>query len=173
MFDRWKQEIPEFKDAYFLTSGPYIGVRETRRLVGQSVLHEQDILSNQHCDDGIVSGSWYLDVHPNHVTLGSSNESTAYWPGPYDIPYGSFLPQRCGNLAVVGRCHSATKAAASSSRVTATCMAMGQAIGVAVSLADKKSLLLPEISGSDVRTALEQRGLAPYRSAESVKPLSS
>lgn len=168
MFDRWKKEIPEFKDAYFLSSGPYIGVRETRRLVGQTLLHEQDILSNQHCDDGIVSGSWYLDVHPNRVTLDGANENKVYWPGPYDIPYGSFLPKRIGNLAVVGRCHSATKAAASSSRVTATCMAMGQAMGVAVALAHKGSRLLPEISGRNVRAALEQRGLAPFRPSESI-----
>lgn len=163
MFERWKREIPEFKDAYFLTSGPFIGVRETRRLVGQSVLHEKNILENQFSDDGVVSGSWYLDVHPNRVTLDSANDGKPYWPGPYDIAFGTFMPRTTSNLAVVGRCHSATKAAASSSRVTATCMAMGQAVGVAVTVARQGSRSLPELTGQVVRDALDARGLGPYR----------
>src|SRR5690606_17173092 len=86
MFEWWKREIPEFKNAYFLCSGPYIGVRETRRLVGRDILHEDAILSNQFRDDGVVTGAWYMDVHPNRVTIGSANEKASYWPGPYDIP---------------------------------------------------------------------------------------
>lgn len=166
MFEWWKREIPEFRDAYFLTSGPYIGVRETRRLVGKTILDDDDILGNRFTDDGVVTGSWYLDVHPNRVTIGGANEQKPYWPGPYDIGLGTFLPRGVSNLAVVGRCHSATKTAASSSRVTATCMAMGQAIGVAAGVARRLGVDLGELEGRKVREVLEKRGLAPFRPDE-------
>src|SRR5262249_4371681 len=47
MFEAWKKDVPEFKDSYFIESGPYIGVRESRRLVGQHVLTEEDLMQNR------------------------------------------------------------------------------------------------------------------------------
>jgi len=163
MFRAWKENIPEFANAYFLMSGPYIGVRETWRIEGASSLTEEDIRARREFDDGVATGTWYLDVHPNKSTVGTANDTAPYWPGTYDIRYGTLLPKGISNLLVAGRCHSATRRAASSSRVTCTAMAMGQAAGVAAALAVKRERELVDLTGVQVREELEKLGLGPYR----------
>ncbi|MEZ0277516.1 MAG: FAD-dependent oxidoreductase, partial [Roseimicrobium sp.] len=85
MFHAWKREVPAFKDSYFLEAYPWIGVRESRRLIGQHVLSEDDIMKGRSFDDAIATGCWYLDLHPNKTTLGSANDfkPEKVQPGPY------------------------------------------------------------------------------------------
>jgi len=161
MFERWKRNIPEFKDAYFLLSGPQIGVRESYRILGQATLSETDIMERRQYDDGVATGTWYMDVHPNETTLDSANSVPAVWPGTYDIRYGTLLPPDASNLLVAGRCHSASRAAASSSRVTCTAMAMGQAAGVAAYLAVKQKRDPLSLPGQLVRQKLEELAVWP------------
>ncbi|MDA0712121.1 MAG: FAD-dependent oxidoreductase, partial [bacterium] len=78
-------------------------------------------------------GAWRLDRHPAQ----KAGYHDIPWTPPYDIPYRTLLPQKCENLLVAGRCHSATSEALASSRVTATAMGMGQAAGIAAALAVK------------------------------------
>jgi hypothetical protein len=161
MFESWKKDVPGFEDSYFMTSGPFLGVRETRRLVGQHVLTEQEIMATTSFDDAIATGCWYLDLHPNKVTVGSANAVPKQQPKPYDIPWRSLLPKGVANLIVAGRCHSATQLAASSTRVTVTAMAMGEAAGTAAALAVQKRKSPQEIEGRAVRTALREKGGGP------------
>ncbi len=162
MFERWKKYVPGFEDAYFISSGPYIGVRETRRLDGVYVLTEDDIRQRRAFDDAIATGCWYLDVHPHKATPGSAQETKGFQPEPYDIPYRSLQPRKIDNLLVAGRCHSASKLAASSTRVTVTAMAMGQAAGTAAALALQEKTSVAELSGVKVRRALETQHAGPY-----------
>jgi hypothetical protein len=162
MFERWKKDVPGFEDAYLITSGPDIGVRETRRIVGKYVLTEDDLIRERSFDDAVATGCWYLDMHPNEATPGSAQAKTGHQPGPYDIPYRSLLPQAITNLIVAGRCHSATQWAASSTRVTVTAMAMGQAAGVASALAVDRKTVPPDVPGALVRQTLHQQHAGPY-----------
>lgn len=162
MFQRFKANVPGCEDAYFVSSGPYVGVRETRRIVGRHVLSEQDILSGRRFDDAVATGCWYLDIHPNEVTAGSAWHSEPQFPEPYDISYRTLLPQKVDNLLVAGRCHSATQLAASSSRVTCTAMAMGQAAGTAAALALENKQDVAEVDGILVRRRLESQHAGPY-----------
>jgi len=162
MFERWKKNVPGFEKSYLISTGPYIGIRETRRLVGQYVLTEDDIRAATKFDDAIATGCWYLDVHPQKVTVGSANEKHGFQPGPYEIPYRSLLPQKLDNLVVAGRCHSASKLAASSTRVTVTAMAMGEAAGTAAALAVERGTTTSELAGRDVREALYRRHAGPF-----------
>jgi 2-polyprenyl-6-methoxyphenol hydroxylase-like FAD-dependent oxidoreductase len=131
MFELWQQHLPEFANAYFFTSGPVAGARESRRIVGDYVLTGDDVVEGRRHDDVVVLGAWRLDRHPprepgyHHIP----------WTPPYDIPYRTLLPRNFENLLVAGRCHSATSEALASSRVTATAMGMGQAAGTAAALA--------------------------------------
>jgi hypothetical protein len=161
MFEYWQKEVPEFKEAYFITSGPWIGVRETRRIVGQYVLTEEDIVASRAFDDAVATGCWYLDQHPNQVTLGSANNTPKVQPAPYDIPYRSLLPQMISNLLVAGRCHSATQLAASSTRVSSTAMAMGEAAGMAGALSAEGKVSPQALTGSQVSDRLVQVGAGP------------
>lgn len=162
MFRRWKAEVPGFEEAYLISSGPYIGVRETRRIVGRYVLTEDDIKAERAFEDAVATGCWYLDLHPQEATPGSAQKEAGHQPGPYDIPYRTLLPQGVTNLLVAGRCHSATQWAASSTRVTVTAMALGQAAGVAAALAVDRKTTPAELPGELVRQTLHQQHAGPY-----------
>ena len=131
MFELWQRELPEFADAYFFTSGPTAGARESRRIVGDYTLTGEDIRSARRHDDVIVLGAWRIDRHPKD---DAGYHDMPMVP-PYDIPYRTLLPQGLDNLWVAGRCHSATPEALASSRVTANAMGMGQAAGTAAAMA--------------------------------------
>lgn len=131
MFELWQAALPEFADAYFMTSGPVAGARESRRIVGDYMLTGADVRLGRRHDDVVVLGAWRLDRHPPD----KPGYHDIPWTPPYDIPYRTLLPQGVENLLVAGRCHSATSEALASSRVTATAMGMGQAAGLAAAAA--------------------------------------
>ena len=164
MFQAWKRDVPGFEKAYFLEAYPWIGVRESRRLIGQHVLAEEDIMQGRRFDDAVATGCWYLDLHPNKTTIGSANDFNPkkVQPAPYDIPYRSLLPQQVENLLVAGRCHAATRGAHASTRVTVTAMALGEAAGMAAALAVRGNKTPQEIHGTEVRQALAARGAGPF-----------
>jgi glycine/D-amino acid oxidase-like deaminating enzyme len=164
MFQTWKREVPGFENSYFIESYPWIGVRESRRLVGQYVLNEDDLLKGHRFDDAIATGCWYLDLHPNKTTVGSANDfqPEKVQPKPYDIPYRSLLPKQIENLLVAGRCHSATRGAHASTRVTATAMAMGEAAGTAAALAVKERSTPQELPVTKIQDALRQAKGGPF-----------
>jgi hypothetical protein len=162
MFNAWKKSVPGFEDSYFISSGPYIGVRESRRIVGQYVLSVEDLKTNRRHDDAIASGCWFLDIHPNKATTDKPYEGTGFQPLPYDISYRSLIPQKLSNLLVAGRCHSASANAAASSRVTATAMALGEAAGTAAAIATKLKKEVGLIDGLKVRELLVTNGGGPF-----------
>lgn len=164
MFQAWRREVPGFEQSYFIEAYPWIGVRESRRLVGQYVLNEDDLMKSRRFDDAIATGCWYLDLHPNKTVVGSANDfdPKKVQPNPYDIPYRSLLPQKIENLLVAGRCHSATRGAHASTRVTVTAMAMGEAAGTAAAMAVTAKKNPQEIGGVKVREALKASGAGPF-----------
>ena len=166
MFERWKKSVPGMEDSYFLAAAPYIGVRETRRIVGQHVISEQDIKADKRFDDAIATGCWYLDVHPQEATSGDCNTVPSFWPNAYDIPHRSILPQTISNLLVAGRCHSATAMAAASTRVTVTAMALGEAAGCAAAMGVAAKKEVAEMSGVAVRESLARQNAGPFTDAE-------
>lgn len=164
MFRAWKRDVPAFKDAYFMEAYPWIGVRESRRIIGQHVLSEDDLMKSRRFDDAVATGCWYLDLHPNKTVAGSANDfdPKKVQPSAYDIPYRALVPQKIGNLLVAGRCHSATRGAHASTRVTATAMAMGEAAGIAAALSLKLKTEVSTLDGTKVREELARRGGGPF-----------
>lgn len=164
MFRAWKQHVPAFKDAYFIETYPWIGVRESRRILGQHVLSEDDLMKGRRFEDAIATGCWYLDLHPNKTTTGGANDfdPRKVQPEPYDIPYRSLLPRKLSNLLVAGRCHSATRGAHASTRVTVTAMAMGEAAGTAAALCLATKTEPVVLNGQKVREALAKIGGGPF-----------
>ena len=154
MFDAWKEQLPEFEEAYFMTSGPVAGARESRRIVGDYVLTGEDVREGRKQDDVVVLGAWRLDRHPS--TQAGYHEIP--WTPPYDIPYRTLLPRTIENLLVAGRCHSATSEALASSRVTATAMGMGQAAGTAAAIAIAEKLSPRDVRVVDLQDSLISQG---------------
>jgi hypothetical protein len=154
MFNLWQAELPEFAEAYFMTSGPTAGARESRRIVGDYVLTGDDVMAGRRHDDVIVLGAWRLDRHPPQA----SGYHHIAWTPPYDIPYRTLLPHALENVLVAGRCHSATSEALASSRVTATAMGMGQAAGTAAAMAVAAGHTPRQIDVADLQARIVAAG---------------
>ncbi len=96
--------VPGFEDAYFTKTAPFLGIRETRRIVGRYVMNQQDVLGCRHFPDAIAVASYPIDIH-----RPEDGGCTLIWCGDcYDIPYRSLLPKGVENLLVAGRSISAT-----------------------------------------------------------------
>ena len=112
------------------------GVRESRRLVGDYILTENDILSNRIFPDAVAYGGWPID---NHTPGGLDDKDVApstvrHFPGLYTIPYRCYCCADIPNLMLAGRILSASKLAMASSRVMGTCAVGGQAVGTAAAM---------------------------------------
>jgi hypothetical protein len=155
LFELWRAALPEFRDAYFVTSGPQVGVRETRRVRGLYTLTERDVRTAARFDDVVLLGAWAVDRHPSDGSAGYHAEPEIV---PYDIPFRTLVPQAVDNLLVAGRCHSATPEAAASSRVTITAMGMGQAAGTAAALAVARQMTPRQLPVKALQDRLRRQG---------------
>ncbi len=125
------ERVPEFRKAFFVSSGPEAGARETRRIIGQYTITEDDIRASRPFNDVIVRGCWYLDRH----VIRQSGIHPMPVVRPYDIPFRTLVVRDLENVLVAGRCHSATHEALASTRVAITGMGMGEAAGTAAAMA--------------------------------------
>lgn len=123
---------PEFRDWHLMWIAPSLGIRESRRVVGEAVLTEPDVvngLSGQDHPDIIAIADHALDTHGRH-TRGCIELAQ-----PYGIPFRCLVPRGWQNLLVACRGASFSHLAASSCRLSRTMMALGHAAGLAVDLA--------------------------------------
>ena len=123
------------------------GMRESRRLVGDYMLNENDILENRQFDDAVCYGGWPMDIHtPNGLYDFDKKPSEVYFfDGTYTIPYRSYYSKNIENLMMAGRNISATKMAMGSTRVMGTCAVGGQAVGTAAAMCIDNNCLPHEI----------------------------
>lgn len=162
IFNEWKTKVPGFENSYYIMSGPFIGVRDTRRIVGLNELKLEDLQQTTRHADAIATGCWFLDIHPPETTLDKPFTGSGFQPKPYDISYRTLIPQQVSNLLVAGRCHSASTEASASSRVTATAMALGEAAGCGAALAMQTNTEVGTLDGVKVREALARRNAGPF-----------
>ena len=127
-----KKYVGGFERSYVLDTGIQVGIRETRHIVGDYELTEDDVLSGRDFSDGIACGTFAIDIHP---PTGQQQIFSGSGKKVYEIPYRSLLPSGLDNVWVAGRCISATHAAFGSARVMATSMAIGQGAGTAAAYA--------------------------------------
>lgn len=128
-----RENTPGFEDAYVVDIAPQVGVRETRRLVGEYQLTEDDVLDCVDFDDTIGVNGWPVEAHvvgDVEFRFARAENSRGY----NQLPYRMIVPTKVDNLLVVGRCASMTQGGQSSGRVTGPCFAMGQAAGIAADL---------------------------------------
>lgn len=128
-----KSVTPGFEEAYIVEIAPQIGIRETRRITGEYVITEDEILDCADFEDSIGVNGWPVEAHiAGDVRFVFTPEGSR---GYNQIPYRIILPQKIDNLFVVGRCASMTHDAQSSARVSGPCFSMGEAAGVAADIA--------------------------------------
>ena len=154
----FREAIPEFRDSFVLVSGVQIGVRETRRILGDYQITGADILENRPCDDAIALGAWPIDIHPSDGRVGVHPHKEDP-PAPYQIPARVLLVRDLDNLMVAGRCLSATHEAHGSTRVSGTAMAVGEAAGTHSALAAQAGVKLREVAIHRVQDQLRRNGV--------------
>ncbi len=136
------------------------GKRESRRFIGQHVLTEQDLLKSRDFPDAIAYGGWSLDLHPPEGIDAPDLEPCEQHPVPalYNVPLSACVSRNRSNLMFAGRNISATHVAFSSTRVMATCAAIGQGVGTAAAFAVRQKLMPAELaSESSVMSQIQQR----------------
>lgn len=118
--------------------GAIPGTRESRRLMGDYLLNENDIRANRIFEDAVAYGGWAMDEHPPLGFFSKSPPARClHFPGVYTIPYRCFYSQNIKNLMMAGRNISASKMAMCSTRIMGTCAVGGQAVGTAAAMAIK------------------------------------
>jgi hypothetical protein len=124
---------PGFERAYIVEIAPQLGIRETRRIAGEYALSESDILDCADFNDTIGVQGWPIEQHAAGKVDWRFQKSGSR--GYNQMPYRMIVPKGVENLLVAGRCASMTHDGQSAARVSGPCFVMGQAAGVAASLA--------------------------------------
>ncbi len=150
-----RENVPGYEQAVLVSTSPAIGVRESRRILGEHVLTAEEILSAAQFPDQIARcGAPIEDHHAGSDTRWVYLEEGA----AYGIPYRSLLPRGVDGLLAAGRCFSATHDAHASARSMATCMAMGQAAGTAAALSVAAGIEPRVLEPSALRARLREDG---------------
>jgi hypothetical protein len=151
-----REYVPGFERAYVAQSGVAVGVRETRRILGEYLLTADDVLTARKFDDVIARGTYPVDIH-NPTGRGTVLRTVP--PGEaYDIPLRCLVPRDVDGVLTAGRCISGTHEAHSSYRVTPTAMATGQAAGVCAALAAASGRPPREVPADTVQDELVRQG---------------
>jgi hypothetical protein len=157
-----------FGNAFLVTSGSLMGVRETRRVMGDYVLTLDDYVKRRSFEDEVCRNSYFIDVHWAAEEAATDPKRYADWDRKslhyqagesHGIPYRCLTPKGLTNVLTAGRAISCEKIVQGSVRVMPVCLAMGEAAGVAAALTAKA--VKPDVHAIDtatLRRTLRQRG---------------
>ncbi|HTJ56071.1 MAG TPA: FAD-dependent oxidoreductase [Devosiaceae bacterium] len=143
--------VPGFKAAHIDAIAPQLGVRETRRIMGEHVLTRENVLGAHKSETAICRSSWPIEDHSQ-----GTGTIRLHLPGDdyYHVPFGCLMPLEVDNLLVTGRCVSATHDGQASVRVMGPGMAMGQAAGTAAVLSLKQGVAPRHLDIGSLQSAL-------------------
>jgi ribulose 1,5-bisphosphate synthetase/thiazole synthase len=157
LMDFFHAELPGFEHAELLDTAAMIGVRETRRIVGEYILTLEDLQSGRHFDDAIALCGYPVDIHDPAGAGGGT--SVAYnTANTYEIPYRSLVSVDRDGLLVAGRCVSATHEALGAIRVMPPAFAIGEAAGTAAGIAFAEHVQPREVDTARLRDTLVAQG---------------
>ncbi|WP_299556509.1 FAD-dependent oxidoreductase [Seonamhaeicola sp.] len=133
--------------------------RESRRFIGDYIVSEKDMTGYKHFEDAVAFGGWSLDEH-NPGGIENISEPPSYFhyhfKKIYEFPFRSLYSKNVSNLMFAGRNVSQTHIALSSSRIMATCALMGQAVGTAATICNKRNILPREVANNHIKELQEQ-----------------
>jgi hypothetical protein len=148
------EHVPGCEGAELSAIGTMAGIRETRRIQGESTLSESDVINGEYPTDTVaLCGAPIEDLSEPRTRWQHVGGS-----GYYGIPMGVLMPVALENVLVAGRCVSAEHGAHASARSMATCMALGQAAGTLAALSVTESRATRDVSVSTVQDTLVSEG---------------
>ncbi len=143
------KSIPGLEACALMRVGADVGVRDTRRLVGEYVLTVEDARNGTEFDD--VVARKYGAIDANQLYIGEMVSGFAY-------PYRSLLPKRIDNLLVAGRCGSATFLGHAAGKSMGNMMALGQAAGTAAALCSTEAVTPRKLDVGHLQAVLRRMG---------------
>jgi len=153
-----RKNVPGYEGCYVKATGSTLGVRETRRIMGECTVTDEDVEQGRKYSDVVVHNAWFkIDIH--NPAGGGQAEKYAQACIPYDIRYGSLVPLKVDGLLTAGRCISGTHRAHASYRVMGICMGMGQAAGIAAALCAGKNCTPRALDVREVQKRLVECGV--------------
>lgn len=127
-----KEYVPGFENATLIMTAAEIGVRESRKVIGEYVLQAEDLLECKQFEDSVARGAYEVDIH------NPSGTGTVIKRLPegkyYTIPYRSLVPLKVSNMLVAGRCISSSHEAQSAYRVIPIVCCIGEGAGTAAAV---------------------------------------
>jgi hypothetical protein len=153
-----KQAVPAFANSYIVDIPPQMGIRETRRIIGDYILTEDDVLTCASFDDTIGVNGWPVEDHV-------AGDIIFKWPdipgsrGFNHLPYRMLLPIGFDNLMAAGRCASMTHGGQSAARVSGGCFVMGEAAGTAAAMAISGSANVRSVDIIELQAKLTAQGV--------------
>jgi hypothetical protein len=144
------KRIPGLEHCYLMRVGAAVGVRDTRRIVGDYVVTVEDARTAPDFPDVIARKYGVIDA--NQLYIGEMKSGFGY-------PYRSLLPKGIENLLIAGRCGSATFLGHAAGKSMGNMMALGQAAGVAAALSAARSVPPRQLGVALIQTTLRQWGV--------------
>ncbi|MDD3586858.1 MAG: FAD-dependent oxidoreductase [Thermoguttaceae bacterium] len=162
----YREYIDGFQNAQLLDTGSLLGIRETRRIIGDHVLSIDEYKKRAIFDDEIGRYSYPIDIHPMRTGADTYkqhrkefDQKYKYNKGEsYGIPYRTLTPKGFENLLVAGRCISSDHLVHGSVRVMPACFITGQAAGIAAVLAAKSDRSVHDIPVDELQMKLKKFG---------------
>lgn len=173
LLDIFRKYFPGFRDARIKSIASQLGVRETRKIVGDYMLTVDDLREDKAFDDciGFSMYGWDLpDPNKPSVQPFAEDEKTGF-KAKVDkglttpVPYRIMIPKKIKNLICPGRAVSVEGQVLGPVRVMAPCMAMGEAAGVASAQVIGKDISFSEVDIPGMRAKLRQYGAIVDREA--------
>ncbi len=132
-FVAWlRANVAGFEQCWLDKTGAHVGVRETRRVIGDYVLTFDDLQAARKFEDGVALCSYEVDIHGQKPNEGIEIDvPQGDW---YQIPYRCLTPKGVSNLLLAARCISADAMAHASLRIMPVVMNIGEAAGIAAAL---------------------------------------
>ena len=154
IYDFMKKHADGLENSFLMMTAAEIGVRESRMIVGDYVLTEQDCKNCVKFEDAIAACNYDIDIH-NPEGTGTSHY---YFPAGayYTIPYRSLIPKNINNMLVAGRCISSDHGAQASYRIMPVVCCIGEAAGSAIGLAARSGCSVRDINPKDLQSVLKK-----------------
>ena len=154
--DVFRKYVPGMENGYMVSTPNTVGLRESRRIMGEYVLNEDDIKQQAEFQDNVCYGSFFIDIHC--IDEGGMDKTVWRPEGRfrYGIPYRCLVPREVDSLLVAGRCISVTHIALGSTRVMIPCMAMGEAAGLAAALANERGVPPRKVDIGELHALIQQ-----------------
>ena len=158
----YKEYNPGFENIELAATGTLLGIRETRRIIGDYVMTLEDYKNRAGFTDEIGRYNNEVDIHassPEQEKVKKLFDSLHYKEGEsYGIPYRALTPRSLENVLVAGRCISTDRYVHGSLRVMPGCFITGQAAGAAAALAAAKQTSTRGIDVKELQQQLKKMG---------------